>query len=87
MLKKDKASADSPATDRARRVEADDPLLKPKEAAEHIRSSKSYLDKLRCYGGGPEYVRLGKRKVLYRKSALDSWARQRRFSSTSEYED
>jgi hypothetical protein len=82
-----KPATGSTGIDQARRVEADDPLLKPKEAAEHIRSSKSYLDKLRCYGGGPEYVRLGKRKVLYRKSALDSWARQRRYSSTSEYTD
>ena len=87
MLKKDKPPADSPATDRARRVEADDPLLTVAEAANYLRASKSYLDKLRVYGGGPEFCRWGKRKILYRKSSLDSWARQRRFSSTSEYED
>jgi excisionase family DNA binding protein len=62
-----------------------DALLTPKEAAEHLRVSKSYLDKLRVYGGGPKFLRLGKRKILYRKSDLDRWATERCFGSTSEY--
>lgn len=62
-----------------------DPLLSTREAAEHLNVSKSYLDKLRVYGGGPEFIRLSKRKILYRQSALDCWAHQRRFGSTSEY--
>ena len=36
------------------------------EAAEYLRVSKNYLDKLRVSGGGPVFVRLGRRKVLYR---------------------
>ena len=28
-------------------------LLTPPEAATYLRASKSYLDKLRVYGGGP----------------------------------
>ncbi len=62
-------------------------LLTPKEAALYLRVSKSYLDKLRVYGGGPRFLRLGKRKVLYRKSTLDTWLANQSFDSTSEYEE
>jgi excisionase family DNA binding protein len=62
-------------------------LLTPPEAATYLRVSKSYLDKLRVYGGGPKFLRPGKRKILYRKSELDVWAADRTFTSTSEYEN
>lgn len=65
--------------------ENDETFLTPKEAAAYLRVSKSYLDKLRVYGGGPKFLRFGKRKILYRKSDLDFWAAQHRFGSTSEY--
>jgi excisionase family DNA binding protein len=61
-------------------------LLTPREAAAYLRVSKSYLDKLRVYGGGPRFLRLGKRKVLYRKFDLDAWLASQSFDSTSEYE-
>jgi len=68
--------------------EEDDVFLTPKEAAGYLRVSESYLDKLRVYGGGPTFLRFGKRKILYRRKAdLDLWANQRRFGSTSEYAD
>ena len=60
-------------------------LLTPREAAAYIRGSKSYLDKLRVYGGGPRFLRPGKRKILYRKSDLDAWLASQSFDSTSEY--
>ena len=47
-----------------------DVFLTPKEAAGYLRVSKSYLDKLRVYGGGPRFLRFGKRKILYRKPDL-----------------
>jgi hypothetical protein len=62
----------------------DDVLLTPKEAATFLRVSQSYLDKLRVYGGGPKFLRFG-RKILYRGSELSLWVEQRCFSSTSEY--
>jgi excisionase family DNA binding protein len=64
-----------------------DLLLTPAEAAAYLRVSKSYLDKLRVYGGGPKFLRPSKRKILYRKSDLDLWATERTFTSTSEYDD
>lgn len=60
-------------------------LLTVREAADLLRCSKSYLDKLRCAGGGPEFVRLGVRKILYRRLDLLNWAKSRRFDSTSQY--
>jgi excisionase family DNA binding protein len=46
--------------------------LKPSEAAEVLRSSKSTLAKLRLSGAGPAFVRIG-RAIRYRKSDLDCW--------------
>jgi len=60
-------------------------LLTTREAAAYLRVSKSYLDKLRVYGGGPTFHRLAARKIVYRRSALDAWAAERRFRSTAEY--
>ena len=59
-------------------------FLTPKQAAAYLRVSKSYLDKLRVYGGSPKFLRFG-RKILYRKTELDLWASERCFGSTSEY--
>jgi len=41
------------------------------------------LAKLRVYGGGPTYVKAG-RKVLYRRIDLDCWLASKRRSSTSQ---
>lgn len=56
------------------------------EAAAYLRCSKSYLDKLRVLGGGPPYLRLGKRRIVYRKVDLDAWMNARRFDMTAQYE-
>ena len=45
----------------------------PGEAAELLRFSKSMLAKFRIYGGGPAFLRLGKRTIRYRQSDLDCW--------------
>jgi hypothetical protein len=41
------------------------------------------LAKLRCIGGGPEYLKLG-RKVVYRRTDLATWLNARRVSNTTE---
>ena len=46
-----------------------DPLLSTSAAAECLGLSPSFLNKLRCTGGGPRYVKLG-RRVLYPKADL-----------------
>jgi excisionase family DNA binding protein len=62
-------------------------LLTVLEAAYYLRLSKSYLDKSRLIGGGPAFIRAGRRKILYRKQDLEEWLRQHRFASTAEYVD
>jgi excisionase family DNA binding protein len=56
--------------------------LRVTEAAEHLRLSKSTLDKLRVYGGGPTYMKLG-RTVIYAQDDLDAWMASRRRESTA----
>ena len=64
---------------------SNDEVMRVKEASAFLRVSKSFLDKLRVSGGGPEFIRLGARKVLYRKQDLEAWMRSRRFENTSQY--
>ncbi|RWO03181.1 MAG: DNA-binding protein [Mesorhizobium sp.] len=46
--------------------------LRVKQAAAYVGLSKSFLDKARCYGGGPTYVKLGA-TVIYSTEDLDAW--------------
>ncbi|WP_082479826.1 MULTISPECIES: helix-turn-helix domain-containing protein [unclassified Rhizobium] len=55
--------------------------LRVKQAAHHLGLSKSTLDKLRCFGGGPRYFKLG-RAVIYELSDLDAWKAERARCST-----
>jgi hypothetical protein len=55
----------------------------PYEAAECLRSSQSTLAKLRLYGGGPVFTRIG-RVIRYRRSDLDRWMSEKLSHSTSE---
>ncbi|MBO6719416.1 MAG: helix-turn-helix domain-containing protein [Rhizobiaceae bacterium] len=46
--------------------------MRVRQAAEYCGVSKSLLDKLRCYGGGPVYFKLGA-SVIYSTDDLDAW--------------
>jgi predicted DNA-binding transcriptional regulator AlpA len=46
--------------------------VRVRDAAEYCGVSKSLLDKLRCYGGGPAYAKLGA-SVIYDTNDLDAW--------------
>lgn len=46
--------------------------IRVREAADYVGLSKSTLDKLRCYGTGPRYIKLG-RAVVYSTADLDDW--------------
>jgi hypothetical protein len=59
-------------------------LLQPPAAAEYLGGVVvGTLAKWRCFGEGPEYVKIGSR-VFYEQSALDSFIEERRRRSTSE---
>lgn len=47
------------------------------QAADYVGLSKSYLDKARCYGTGPAYIKLGS-SVIYRTEDLDEWVASNR---------
>lgn len=79
------AEGTEPAPGQAGQVKSDDDLLDPRETARELNCSKSYLDKLRCYGGGPPFLRIGRRMVRYRRGDARNWAHSHRFNSTSEY--
>jgi excisionase family DNA binding protein len=61
----------------------DDPLLRPKEAAEFLGLGHSTLAKMRTSGAGPAFRKLG-RCVRYARDDLKRWADERSRRSTSE---
>ncbi|QDP18700.1 helix-turn-helix transcriptional regulator [Sphingomonas xanthus] len=54
-----------------------------KQAANYLGLSKSTVEKLRHFGGGPRYLKLG-HLVRYRPADLDEWMTERLIGSTSE---
>ncbi len=58
-------------------------LLTTPEAAEYLKFTAGWLAKLRHFGGGPRFFRLG-RKIRYTQDALDDWLDAREMGSTSE---
>jgi hypothetical protein len=66
---------------------SDTPLgerLRTPAAAKYLGIAKSTLEKMRCFGTGPVFERVGRRAVVYNVPALDEYLAQRRATSTSE---
>jgi predicted DNA-binding transcriptional regulator AlpA len=60
-----------------------DQLLDTKAAAALLSLSQSSLEKMRVYGNGPNFLKLG-RAVRYRESDLQAWVSSRSVTSTSD---
>ena len=58
-------------------------LLRTANAAAMTGLSISTLNKLRCSGGGPPFLKLG-RAVRYARQDVENWLASRRVRSTSE---
>jgi predicted DNA-binding transcriptional regulator AlpA len=58
-------------------------LQTPKEAAQFLKLSTSWLAKARMRGDGPPYIRIG-RSIRYSEAALVQWMKSRQRLSTSE---
>ncbi len=58
-------------------------LLVPKEAAQRLKLSLSWLAKARMRGDGPPYIKVG-RSVRYSEPGLLQWMKGRMRMSTSE---
>ena len=59
-------------------------LLTQREAATALRLSERSLERLRCSGLGPKFIRCGRRSIRYTQSDIDEWIAGRRVRSTSE---
>lgn len=61
--------------------------LSPVQAAEYLGDGKSpsvkTLEKWRCVGGGPRFIRVGSR-IMYDSRDLDAWLDERKFANTAE---
>jgi hypothetical protein len=65
-------------------AEIDDDAMLDAEAAERlIGLRKATLAKMRCIGGGPPFVKAG-RRVLYRRADIKAWLDARRVKNTTE---
>ena len=58
-------------------------VLTPKEAAQRLRLSSSWLAKARMRGDGPPYIPIG-RAIRYTEAALIQWMKSRQRLSPSE---
>lgn len=61
-----------------------DPAFDTPQAAAYTGLAAAYMEKLRCIGGGPRFLRYGRRAVRYRKTDLDAWMAQHECDNTSE---
>jgi hypothetical protein len=53
-------------------------------AAQYIGLTKSTMNKLRVYGGGPRFIK-ARRRVLYDRADLNTWLEGMKHTSTSTY--
>jgi hypothetical protein len=58
-------------------------LLSTHDAARALNLSVRTLERYRLNGGGPQYVKAGRRKVGYRECDLETWIANRVVSNTS----
>jgi hypothetical protein len=63
---------------------ASDNYLTTKQTAQLSGLSMSYLNKLRCLGGGSPFLKVG-RKCIYRRDEFEAWLATHQRGSTSEY--
>jgi len=60
-------------------------LLPVDDAAAYLSLSRATLDKWRVQGGGPEFVRIG-RRIFYRRNVLEKFISGKTYPHTSAYE-
>lgn len=61
-------------------------LRRPRAAA-YMGVTPTYLARLACEGGGPPYIRLGAKMVIYERDDLDVWLAAHRVRSAAEYSE
>ncbi len=58
--------------------------LSTRQAASYLSLSPSWLEKLRLYGTGPAFYKVSTRRILYKRTDLETWVEAHRRLSTSE---
>lgn len=61
-----------------------EPAFTTPQASIYTGLAEAYLEKLRSVGGGPRFIRYGRRAIRYRRRDLDDWMTQHECESTSE---
>jgi predicted DNA-binding transcriptional regulator AlpA len=64
-----------------------DQLLSTIEVAQWLGCSRQWLELQRMKGGGPQFLRISRRRIRYRRSDVAGWLSQRAHSQTGEYEN
>jgi len=62
-----------------------DDLLSTPAVADWLGVSIQFLEIGRSKGYGPTFVRVGTRRIRYRRSDVNTWLKERSFCSTAEY--
>lgn len=60
------------------------PALNTEQAARYCGLASATMEGLRCRGGGPRYIKFGRKAVRYRTIDLDEWMAGKAIFSTSE---
>lgn len=69
-----------------RQNEPDDLLLSTREVADWLGVSLQWLEIGRVKGWGPVFLKLGPKRIRYRRGDVIAWLASRRHASTAEYE-
>jgi predicted DNA-binding transcriptional regulator AlpA len=62
-------------------------LFTQREAASALSLSTRSMERMRCTGGGPKFVRISRGRIAYREEDLREWIARRVVGSTSEYQE
>lgn len=62
----------------------DSELLTEAQAAEFLKFSPKALQKWRCVGNGPKFIKISSKAIRYMRKSLIEWANERMVSSTSD---
>lgn len=61
-----------------------DPAFDTMQCAAYTGLAAAYLEKLRCIGSGPRFLKYGRRAVRYTKQDVDVWMAAHAIGNTSE---
>jgi len=59
-------------------------LMRKEEVAARLMVSISTLERWRSKGGGPAYIKMGKRRVAYSEAAIEAWLLANEYTSTKD---